>query len=222
MWLELDSKKTSQFRNSPWLLKTFWNQDLNFVLLAYLSTIPGTGASENICTLIRTLGKATCLDFISEHCPNRQTSPYWFSIWVETIPKQWIYFGIWGIFFLVVGSISVNGWMNETVSFLSTLRTCVVMFICMEALSVIQIKVCLCCFVEVTEAKTFIIAWKENTFDQLAVIESCFPTEYKQQRVWNPRLFMLTYWLVLCNFMQDMFLICFPTSLKYAPWGASE
>lgn len=134
MWLELDSKKTSQFRNSPWLLKTFWNQDLNFVLLAYLSTIPGTGASENICTLIRTLGKATCLDFITEHFPNRWTSPYWFSIWVETIPKQWICFGILGIF-LVVGSISVSGWMNGTVSFLPTLRTCVVMFVHMKAFS---------------------------------------------------------------------------------------
>lgn len=97
-WLELDSKKTPQFRNIPWLLKTFWNQDLNFVSLAYLSEIPGTGASENICTLIRTLGKATCLDFISECYQTRWTSPYWFSIWIETIPEQWIYFGIWGNF----------------------------------------------------------------------------------------------------------------------------
>jgi len=159
MWLELDSKKTPQFRNSPWLLKMFWNQDLNFSL-AFLSKIPGTGASENICTLIRTLSKATCLDFISECYQSRRTSPYWFSIWIETIPKQWIYLGE---FFSVVGSILVNGWMNGMVSFLPTLRTCVVMFIHVKALSVIQIKVCLCCFVEVTEAKICITAWKEST-----------------------------------------------------------
>lgn len=162
MWLELVSKKTPQFRNSPWLLKTFWNQDLNFVSLAYLCKIPGTGASENICTLIRTLSKATCLDFISECYQNRRTSPYWFSISIETIRKQWIYFAIWGNF-LVDGSILVNGWMIGMVSFLPTLRTCVVMFIHVKALSVIQIKVCLCCFVEVTEAKTCITAWKEST-----------------------------------------------------------
>lgn len=53
--------------------------------------------------------------------------------------------------------------MNGMVSFLPTLRTYVVMFIHVKALSVIQIKVCLCHFVEATEAKTCITAWKEST-----------------------------------------------------------
>lgn len=99
MWLEHDPKKTPPFRNNSWLLKVFWNQDLNFVSLTYLSKIPGTGASENICTVIRTLGKPCILIFVSEYYQNRWTSPYWYSTWIETIPKQLIYFGIWGNFF---------------------------------------------------------------------------------------------------------------------------
>lgn len=59
------------------------------------------------------------------------------------------------------------------------------MFIHVKVLSVIQIKVSLCCFVKVTEAKKlcYYLKRKYSTFDQLALIESCFPTEYKQQRV---------------------------------------
>lgn len=125
MWLELDSKKTPESRNSPGLLKTLWNQDLNF--LSDWSKIPGTDASENNCTLIRTLDKAMCLAFISEYYRNRQTLPYWFSIWIETIPKLWIFLMLFFFFFnLVFGSILVNGWMNGRASFLSTLRICVV------------------------------------------------------------------------------------------------
>lgn len=99
------------------------------------------------------------------------------------------------------------------------------MFIHTKALAGIQIKVCPCCFVEVTGAKNYYcLKRKHSTFDQLALIESCFPTEYKQQRVWSPGSFMLTWWLVLCHFMQDMFLVSFPASkvLKYAPCVAAE
>lgn len=65
--------------------------------------------------------------------------------------------GFGGIF-LVVESIAVNDWMNGIISFLPTLRNCLVMFIHVKALPVVQIKVCLCCFVEVTEAKTCVTA----------------------------------------------------------------
>lgn len=198
--------------------------------LSFWSKIPGIGASKSVCTLIRTLGNAMCLAFISKYYQHRQTSPYWFSIWIEMTPKLWIIiflcFFFFFFLFLAVDSILVNGWMNGMVSFLPILRTCAV-----------NVNTCESSFSNPNQGFSVLLCWshwgkklcyylkrKYSTFDQLALIESCFPTEYKQQRVWNPGSFMPTYWLVLCNFMQDMFLVSFPTSrvLKYAPWGAGE
>lgn len=225
MWLEHDPKKIPQFRNCSWLLKVFWNQDLNFVSLTYLSKIPGTGASENICTVIRTLGKPRVLIFVSECYQNRWTSPYWYSTWIETIPKQWIYFGNWGNFFSCWKYCSwwLDEWNDFFSSHLKNLPGNVYTYESSfsnpdQGLSV------LLCWSYWGKNLNYCLKRKYSAFDQLALIENCFPAEYKQQRVWNPGSFMLTHWLVLCNFMQDMFLVSFHTSRvsKCAPWGAGE